>query len=199
MEGIIPKDEAEGLMHIKGEVRGIAIKSHGDFIKKEKGEEGLEKVEKTMASLGYPLDYSKLVPWGFYPVGLEILELLVIKKLFNFEDQKFEEIGAFGSRTSFILKIFFKYFGSIKKIAEKAPEIWKKYYTIGDLKVKTLDEKKKYIILALDNLFLHPIHCLHLKGYFSSVVKMVIGKNVNCEEIFCPHRGGQYHEFLIKW
>jgi len=199
MERIISKEEIDELIKIKGEVRGMALKNHEDFIIKEKGEQGLIELEKAMKELGYPINHKNTEPWGFYPIYLEIIELLVIKKLFNFGDEKFEEIGTFGSKVSFIVKMFLKYFGSVKLMADRAPKMWRKYYTIGDLKIKELDEEKKYIIVTIEDFHLHPIHCLHMKGYFSNLVRTVVGKEITCQETKCVHKGDKYHEFLLKW
>jgi len=199
MEEIIPKEEISELTKIKGEVRGMALKNHEDFILKEKGEKGLAETEKAMSELGFPVNHKEIDPWEFYPVYLEAIELLVIKKLFDFEDKKFEEIGVFGSKVSFIVKLFLKYFGSVKLMASRAPKIWEKYYTIGDLKIKELNEEKKYLIVTINDFRLHPIHCLHMKGYFSNMVRTVVGKEITCQETKCVHKGDEFHEFILKW
>ena len=199
MEQIITKEIAKRFMAIKGEVRGVALKSHQDFILKEKGEEGLKKLEEEMARLGYPIKYKEIRITDFYPVGLEVVALLAIKKLFDFDEEKFEEIGIFQSKISWIIKLFMKYFGSLEMLVDRAPDIWKKYYTIGDFKVVELNELKRYIVLRVENFKLHPLHCRHVKGYCYNVIKMVVKKPVTCQEIKCPFRGDEYHEFLIKW
>jgi len=199
MEQIIEKEELNKLARINGEVRGIALKSHADFILQQKGQLELDRLENVLAELGYPIKFKEIKNWDFYPIGTEIVEMLAIKRLFNFEDKKFEEIGTFGSVGSFIMKLFMRYFSSMKMVAKQAPEMWKKYYTVGELKVKKLDEKERYIILTVENLFLHPIHCFHLKGFFSSVVQMVVKAKPSCEETKCVHRGDLLHEFVIKW
>lgn len=200
MEEIISQEEIDRLMSKKGEVREVALRNHKDFIFKEKGEEGVKKLEETMNNLGGTIKQKKLKPWAFYPIGLEIIELLVIKKIFNFDDEKIKEIGVFGSRISSIVKLFFQYIGSINFLAKKAPEIWRKYYTVGELVIKEVSEEKKYIILDVKDFDLHPIHCLHLSGYFSNMVKMASGsQTTDCQEIKCVHRGDECHEFLIKW
>lgn len=195
----INKNTAKKLIKMTGEVRGIALKSHGEFILKEKGRQGLEKLEKEMAGLGCPIKHDELRSMAFYPIGLEAVTLLAIKKIFNFDDEKFEEIGVFGSKYSLIMKVFMKYIASIEMMAKQAPKIWSKYYTIGNLKVVELDTEKRRIILRIENFYVHPLHCLHLKGYCANVVKMAVKSSVTCEETKCVHRGDQYHEFLIKW
>ena len=42
-------------MKVKGEVRGAGLKVDWEFILREKGEEGLKRVEDRMAELGFPL------------------------------------------------------------------------------------------------------------------------------------------------
>jgi len=195
----ISKQIADKLMGAEGEARGIALKSHAEFILKELGPEGLKRLEDTMTEIGCPIRYKELESMKFYPMGMEIITLLAIKKAFGFDDKKFEEIGAFGSKISLILRIFMKYFISIKLVANQAPNIWGKYYTVGNLKATQVDADKKQVILKLENFKLHPLHCIHLKGYFASVVKMVVKGNVVCQETKCPFSGDEYHEFLIKW
>lgn len=186
-------------MRVNGQVRGVALRNHCDFILKEKGKDGLVKIEEKMASLGYPLRKEEIKTMDFYPLWLEPALLLAVKELFGFDDKKIEEMGAFDSKLSLMLKIFLKYFGSLKTMTEQAPNIWHKYYTIGDLKVTDLNEKERRVVLVLEDFYIHPIHCIHLKGYFSNVVKMVVGSAVSCEEARCPAKGDNYHEFVLRW
>lgn len=202
MPDIISQDIAGKLKDVKGEVRGMSIKSHGDFILKEKGKEGLEKLEQMMAELGFPMKHEKIQSWEFYPIGMEVVELLAIKKLFDFNDEKIEEIGSFESISSLVIRIFLRHFISLKTMAEQAPVIWGKYYTVGSLKVEEMSEEKRYAILVLKDFNIHPIYCFHLKGYLSSVLKMVVGGKVTCQETKCFFQGGgrdRCHEFLFKW
>jgi hypothetical protein len=199
MEEIINKEIAEKLMQIKGQVRGIALKSHQEFIIKEKGKEGLRKLENEMANLEYPIKYEEIKPLDFYPLGLEAIALLAIKKLFNFDSRKFEEIGIFQTKISFILKLFMKYFGSIGLIVEKGPEIWRRYYDVGTLKVVESDEKEKRAIIRIENFNVHKLHCHHVKGYIENVVRMTVNRPVSCEEKKCTFSGDDYHEFIVEW
>jgi len=199
MDEIISKTIADRLMKLKGEVRGLAIKSHGAFILKEKGEDGLKRLEDFMRELGYPLIHENIKGLSFCPVGLEVMELLVIKQLFDFNDEKFVEIGAFSSKLSLIMRMFIKYFVSVKLMAHQSPKIWEEYYTIGKLSVPEFNEEKKRLVLRVKDLNLHPLHCLHLKGYFSSVVKMVTNREVSCEETKCIYNGDDSHDFSLQW
>lgn len=199
MREIISKEELNKLMALKGRVRGLAIKSHGEFIKKEKGEAGLKELEQVMEDLGCSVNHKELETMRFYPIYLEVVALVVIKKLFNFEEEKFREMGEFSSKMSLILKLFIKYFISIKMMVDQIPNIWEKYYTIGKIKTTELDIVGNRLVLRLEDFNLHYLHCLHLEGYFSSVVKMIVKKPVTCLETRCVHKGDRYHEFLLRW
>lgn len=199
MEQIISKEELEELKKIEGELRGVSLKGDAEFVVREKGEEGLKRLEDAMADLGYPIKYKGLVAMNFYPLSLDAVNLLVIKRLFDFDDKKIQELGGFLSKVSLILKMFMRYFVSIEKVAKEAPVIWKRNYTVGDLKLIELNQEKKHLVLRLDNFNIHPLYCHVLMGYFSSVVQMVVKERPVCEETKCQFKGDKFHEFVIKW
>jgi hypothetical protein len=198
MEPIISKEEFDELMRIKGKTAGVAIREHKAFILKEKGREGLKKLENTIVGLGYP-GYRKIKPMSFYPVGLYALTLMVVKRLFNFDDKKFEEMGRFNAKLSIVIRFFMRFLISLDKAVKGVSKMWRRYYTIGSLRVIDQDERKRYGILRLENFNLHPLHCQVSKGYFSTILEMIVKKSVICEETKCVHRGDEYHEFLLKW
>ncbi len=199
MEQIISKEELEELMRIEGETRGMSIKGEADFILKEEGEEGLKKLEETVANLGFPIKFNEVKSMDFYPLYVEAVMLVAIKKLFNYDEKKFQEMGRFESKLSLIIKLFIKYFVSLERAIKVAPRMWRENYTVGNLKVAEFDEEKKYALLRIENFRFHPLHCQDLKGYFSGVIQMIVGKPVTCQEMKCIHRGDEYHEFLMKW
>lgn len=159
MEQIISKEEPNKIMKVKGEIRGVAIKGEMEFILKEEGKEGLKKLEDQMAELGYPIKYKEIKPMTFYPLNLYGAIQLVVKSLFNFDNKKFQEMGAFEAKISLIARLFMKFFFSSEKMIREAPKMWKRYLTIGDLKVIETNEEKKYLILRIENFRFHLIHC----------------------------------------
>lgn len=198
--GKITKKKAEELMSIKGEVRGIALKSHASFIIKEKGEEALKELQQEMKRLGCSLDHKKIESMKFYPVGIEALELFLIKEIFEFEDEKFEEIGAFGAKSSLIVRLFTKYLFSVKALAKHGSKIWSRYYTEGELEVREMDPEKGRAVIQLRGFQVHRYHCLHVKGFLTSVLRMALGgKPLETEETKCMGRGDEYHEFVVTW
>ena len=197
MEEIITKEEFNKFMELEGETRGVGFKTEAKFILKEEGMAGLKKLEDIMEKFGYP--YKNIQTMDFYPMGLLAVALLSIKGLFNYDDKKFQEMGRFEAKFSLIIRLFMKYFISIERVIKEVPKMWRKYYTVGDLKVIEFNEKKKYAIIRLENFQLHPLLCQVFEGYFPSVLQMIVGGFVTCEETKCTFRGDDYHEFLMKW
>jgi predicted hydrocarbon binding protein len=199
MEPVISKEEFDKLMEIEGKARGLAIKEPINFIFKKEGADGLKKLEDTITNLGYPLKLEKIKMMSFYPIGLYGVILLTVKKLFNYSDKEFQEMGKVASKLSALVRVFMKYLVSLEKIVRTIPKYWKRYFTVGAAKLVELNEEKKYMILRIENFSYLPLHCQVLKGYFSGVIQMVVGDRVTCEETKCPFRGDEYHEFLVKW
>ena len=200
MEEIISKKELEELKKIKGEVRGIVIKTYGKFILKEEGGGGLKKLEDTIAELGYPIKYRKIRITNFYPLELEAIMLTVIKRLFNYDDKKFQEMGRFESKAdTMIIRFFMKYFVSLDTVTKAVSKMWRTYFTVGDIKTVELNKEKRYVILRIENFYFIPILCENLKGYFQGITEMIVKSKATCEETKCVYRGDEYHEFLVRW
>ncbi len=195
----LTKETAKKLMEIKGETRGVSIMGDLEYILYKEGEEGLRKVEQELEKLGYPIKYKEMNGMALYPIGLEALTFLVFKKLFNFDREEFIKMGEFNSKVSLVVKLFMKYFVSLEVIAKHASKFWRRYYTTGDMKVTEINKEKKYIVVRVENFEHHPFHCLTVEGYLISIIKMVLGKPVSCEETKCVYRGDKYHEYIVKW
>jgi len=197
---MLTKERAKKLLQeTKGEVRGVALKDDLDYILEIKGEQGLERVEQRMTELGCTLKRKDIKSTNFYPIGLGIILSLTIKEVFNFTEKDFEKMGFSEVKFSIFVKIFLKYFSSLKLIAEQVPNIWRKHYTIGDLEMPRYSRNEKYIILRVKNFKINPIYCNLSMGYFSKVVQMVVRAPVSCKETKCIYRGDPYHEFLLTW
>ena len=92
-----------------------------------------------------------------------------------------------------------KYFISLRTITEKAPFIWKRYYTVGKLELKEFNPKEKKNCFYSFR-FLSPSSPLPSpQGLFAAAVKMILGQLARIEEKKCPSRGDSYHLFEIRW
>ncbi len=199
MEQIISKEELDELNKIKGEIRGVGMKTHSRFILKEEGEGSLEKIEEALADLGVSFKYRNVRIMDFYPLSLYCTVQLVIKRLFNYDDEKFKEMGEFNSRFSLIIRLFMKHFVSVKAMIKQTPNVWRKYFTVGSIKITEYNEKEKYMILRVEDFHITPILCQIIRGFFPGVAQMVVGNKGTCEEIKCSFKGAPYEEFLFKW
>jgi histidyl-tRNA synthetase len=75
----IKKEELDKLMKIEGEIKGVAFQADAKYILEKEGEEGLKKLEKRVKEFGYPIDYRTVRALNFYPIGLRVISLLLIK------------------------------------------------------------------------------------------------------------------------
>jgi len=198
MNEIISKEELDSLSKVKGDVRGTGLKVASDFVLKERGEEGLKLLEETMSKLGYPVEYKRVEPSGFYPLKTDAMSFLVVSRLFNFDDEKIRKLGKALATAPFLLRLFSKYSMSLDRISGAAPKVWEKAYPVGSLNIVEVNAKEKYLILRLENFDILSLYCQLFIGHFAEIVKMVLTKEVTCEETKCTFRGDPYHEFLLK-
>ncbi len=189
----------QDVMKLSGEARGVTLKTDEQYILKEKGEEGIKALEEELIKMGQPIKYKEIDTMSFYPIGLRVISLMAIAKVFNFDDQKIIELGASAPKISFIIKLFTQYFLSIRRTFEQVSKMWRRHYTVGDLVPAEIDEEKKTMLLNLENIALHPIFCLYLTGYFAKTVELVVKSSAECKETKCTFRGDSYHEYSFKW
>ena len=201
MEEIISKEELEEFKKIKGEIRGIALKSALDFVLKKEGRDGLRKVENVMIDLGYPIEHNKISVMNFYPLRIETILFAVIKELFNYNEKDFYEMGKFQFKMPITIRLFMRYLSSLNTVARAAPKMWETYFTIGNLEISEYNEKEKYMIVKIEDFYFHVayLYCQIFRGFFPSVIQVVVKTPVSCEETKCVYRGDGYHEFLLKW
>jgi len=199
MEEIITKDEFRDFMKIEGKGKGITIRGTIDFVLKKEGEDGLKKLEEVFKNFPQLKDYKKIKMMDFYPIGLYVVTLVAIQRIFNYNDQELRELGRFHAKIPTIIRIFMKYLVSLDILTKAAPLMWKRYYTMGSLTVLEVNKEKKYVVLKLEGSNVHPFTCQTRMGYFSNLLETVIKSKVSCEETKCVHRGDDCHEFLLKW
>ena len=201
MEQIISKEELEELMKMKKEIRGSAIKNAVTFTLDERGREGVRRLEEEIAKLDFQIDLGDIKEMQLYPLGLAITVLVIMKRVFNFNDKDFQEIGGRGVKVSVVIRSLMQFLTpfSFEQIVEKLPDIWKRINPIGVLKVVKFSQDGTYLILRLEDYRTHPIQCQIIIGAFSSLIKIISGKKTICEEVKCIYGGDEYHEFLLKW
>ncbi len=199
-ETINPKIAKALIENSSFETRGFNVKHDGEYIIRTKGKEVLEQIEQEWERLGYPMKYKNIKEMGFIPGGMRAVSLLAIKKVLNSGDEEIRNVCYFHPRISLVVRLFSKYIYSLPEVMKKAQQMWRTYWTEGELEFSEYNEEKKYIIMKIKNFNLHPIFCRCMEGYFASIAKMVLKvENLKCKEVKCSHKKDEYHEFLITW
>lgn len=194
---MLTKELVKKLTGMKGECRGIHLRNDAQYILMLKGKKGLLQVERELKNFGFLIKYNEIKNMEFYPAGWRIISLLAVQKVFNWSEDDIQKMCSFSAGVSFIIKLYMKFFYSIPKVLEKASKMWQEYWTDGRLIVKNHDEKKKQIVIRIEDFVTHPIYCRCLEGYFRGLTKMVTKtKNPECKEIKCSKEN---HEFVIKY
>lgn len=199
MKQTISQELIQKLMSLEGEVRGVVLTADIQFIIDEKGKEGIKKVEEEMARLGLSFEYEKIKIMHFYPIGLRVVILLVIKKVLDFSDEKIQAMGFALPRSIPLIRMYTRFFAMDKKIFfRNAAKLWRSIVTIGEFET-SLDEKNKQAISILKNFDIHPILCTYLLGVIPCFHKIATGaREVVSKETKCSFRSDGRHEFLVK-
>ncbi len=201
MEDLRKEFEKLNLEKIKGEVIGLALENHFNFILKKYDQEQVKKLEDGLAKLGYPLKHHQIENFKWYPRKIDEAIYFVLKRILSWEDETFRESGKWGAKISYITRIMMRYFVSIERVSREISNYWRKYYTIGHLKPKELNIKERYFILELEDFpIVCPEHCRYWEGYFWQVGSYVLPKeNLKLWEIDCTFKGGNVHRFKATW
>ena len=199
-EEYITGEELAKLEEINGEMRGVSIKEMMGFILLKEGKEGLFKLENALVDLGYGVKYADIKMFTYYRLVVEAIIYTLIKKIFNYTDEQFIEMGYYETKSSpTAIRLFLMYLISIEDAVRSLNKMWRAYYTVGHLKVIELNKEVKYAILRIEDYKTVPYHCLDLRGYFSGIVEIMVKAKVTCIESKCVYKGDEYHEFILRW
>lgn len=195
---MISKAEVDKLMEIRGQVRGAVFETDAAFIRNRFGEEGLNKVKAALQELGHSVPYENLNAMEWLPLGLRALSLLVIKDVFDWDDDHVKEMGDAAPKYSFIVKLLMKFFVSPRMAFSHAPEYWVKHYDIGRLEPVHLDEATGNAVIRLYDFNVHPLYCKYLEGYFQRLFKfMYPNSHIEIKETKCMCNHSTHHEFRV--
>lgn len=205
--GKMTKQDIKEILSIKGEVRGRMVQ-HTEALEKMAGKEALEKVEKLLEGLGYPMPKEKLREIRFYKIGEAILYLMAIKEVLGWDKKKFEEMGRIVGKNLVIIKYLSPFFQMNKNFFfKKIPEFSNRFFK--DLRTEPIEvslEKKEgmFKITGLniknsDDIIqeAEEIATSYFSGLFASWAQTILGtENVSCRLI--KDKQGDYI-FKITW
>lgn len=195
---MLKKIEADKLMEMNGQVRGAVFETDAEYIKNRFGDEGINRVESALDKLGYPISYENVKSMQWLPLGLRALSLIVIKDVFNWNDEDVKDMGDAAPKYSFIVKLLMKFFVSPGVAFSHAPEYWVKHYDTGRLEPVELDEATGNAVIHLYDFKVHPLYCRYLEGYFQRLFKfMYPHSRVEIKESRCMCKHDSFHEFLV--
>lgn len=192
----IDKKEAERIMEKPGETRGASIEADLDFIEKRWGKEGVSRIKRRMKELGFPLPSSGFKRMKLYSLRLETLVLKLMEVLFSPTEKDLQDLGTFNAKRVSSLNFVLEHLASLEGVCKYAPRMWGLYFTIGRLEVEELNPEKGLIVVCIYDFDLPKVYCKTHEAFFSTVVEMVIKKEVKAEETMCD-KG--YHRFHINW
>ncbi len=192
------KEEIKKIMEIPGNVKGAVILADLGYIKRKLGQEGLDKIEGTLADLGYLLEFNKVLPFHDYREAYTISLYIILRELFNWSQEDIEKMGEDSAKMSAVMKFLMK-FVPFSKIVEEIPKYWSQHFDFGSLEVES-NEVEKYVKMRINGYHFHPLACAHQKGYFLTIARFSINAtDISVEEVKCTHNGDPYHEYLITW
>ncbi len=194
------KKEADRLKQIKGNVKGEVFKNHLTYITYKEGQAAGQKIEDTMAKIGWPVDFAAINPYALYPESQSVMVILAAKTVFNWSEKDIHNMGYAAPQSSFFVKIIIHYLISVDRLIKEAPKSWGKHYDFGELKIMKLDKEKKYCSARISGYNFHPLLCIYFQGYFLRMLEYLINnKNITIRETKCVHQGSPYHEFEACW
>lgn len=197
----LSKEEVDKMMKIKGNVKGVILKGHFDYIRDLKGEEGIKKVEKRLLELGYPIDHKKIKEGKWYPEALACLIVLVCAEVFNWNQEGVRKMAYESPKYSFIVKVLMQHFVKIEKSFKMAPIYWRKHFDFSRMEVGGFSEKEKFgIIRLVDFHKYHPLICEYHRAYFQKIAEIMLGqRKVRVSHTKCLFREDDCEEFKIIW
>ena len=184
-----------------GKFRGDAFKHLVRHVLKREGQNGWNKVVKTLENLNYKIpDPQKVDDLDWLPSSLGTILIVALVKIFRWQESDLIALGRDYVHFSRILKFFIRYFYSPKKTLEASVNKWRQYYTFGRLEIVKYDETKHYMVARLFDYKLHPFLCVYLRGVYGRIAEIATGSpHSEVEENKCEFRGDPYHEFIVRW
>ena len=195
------KKEVQKLKKLPGQQRGEHIKYMVDYVRKEKGEEGLNRLLETLKKLDFDIgDVKELGHTEWIPESIPHVFLVAAARVFGWDKKEIFKMGRSVIPYSTTIKVYIKYFSSIKKTLKRAIDKWNKDFSRGKLELKEFDKKNGKAVLTLSDFDTHPLVCDFLRGDFTGIITLITGsKNARVKETKCMSRGYNHHEFVLEW
>lgn len=194
------KEKITRLVSIPCKTRGDEIAILATIIREKYGEQGVRHTEGYLNELGVKFSFGALKMTSWYPEGLNVAVILVMREVFKLSDEDVYLIGRKMPKLSFIIRVFVKYFVSPKKTFMKTAEYWNRYLDCGMMEPYEINESSRYAILRVTGYRFDPVMCHYHRGYLAGAAENIVrSSKIEAIETACIHKGGLYHEYRLTW
>jgi hypothetical protein len=167
-----------------------------EYIRKKRGEEGVQLVLEDMKRKGYVLELARINSDEWVPVEMRKEFLYSVRDVLGWDEARIRELGRAAPQISYAMKIYIGLFITVEK-ALSAPNLWVKHYSAGE--VSLLLRGKGRGAMILKNFDLDPLFCIYIEGFLQGLGELTKSKNVRVKETRCTFRGDAVHEYTITW
>jgi uncharacterized protein (TIGR02265 family) len=180
-------------------VKGSVLKSRLEFIRKEFGEAGLEKVMNSLPE-GDQKVLGRLVAvtWVDFEIGKR-LDDAIVKILGGGSSRFFERLGEASAEVNLsTLHSAFLAPGDPQAFLAKAPQIYRLYYDVGRREYEKTGERSGVLTTHDAETFSKP-DCLTIIGWHRKALELCGAKNVHIVEEECRASGGRVCRYRVTW
>ncbi len=190
------------LEQLKGEERGVDIKYLVECVIRKEGEDGLKELKIELAEKYdfFLPDLNKIKDVEWISEVIPHIFLIASIRFFGWSEEDIYQMGKGAVSYSRTIKMFVKYFASIKQTIQRAANSWNEYYTEGTMSMTSFDKEKKEAILELRDFKTHPLVCVYISGVIAKILELVTAeKGSRVEEVRCVFKGDDHHAFRLIW
>jgi uncharacterized protein (TIGR02265 family) len=180
-------------------VKGSVLKSRLEFIERQFGHEGLERVLSSLE----PEDQKALqrivpVAWLDFETGKR-LDDAIVSVLGGGRPEVFERLGEASAETNLgTVHAAFLAPGDPHGFLAKAPQIYRMYYQVGSREYERTGDTEGVLTTRDAETFSKP-DCLTVVGWYRRALEMCGARNVRVVEEECRARGGAVCRYRVSW
>lgn len=180
--------------------KGTLFKGTLKYIKERFGEEKLKEVIKSVPEEVKIFLEKPILDSHFYPASyLSAINEAIISPKSPEATKIYKEIGRFSADAGYhgIYKLLFAV-SSTKFMVSRSPQVWKTYYSQGNLKME-LKEGNSAQIFIFNSGIDHISLCLRIEGFMERIVELTGSKNPKTKHLKCFAQGNDVEEWILSW
>ncbi|MCX8173841.1 MAG: hypothetical protein N3F63_04445 [Thermoplasmata archaeon] len=182
----------------EGFCRAGVLQTDLEYIKKKKGNEGLNKLDKVLKGMGISLpNIQSMRSRDNVPLWMRCKFLDACLEVFDGNIEKIREMGREAPKASMLIKMLYPFHLSPNYALTHASRVWRDHYSAGELVI--LESSSCHALLALKNFRTTKLMCIFFAGAFVGVGDLTKAKNLVCTEVKCVNEGHEWCEYAFKW